>query len=69
VTERQTQQVRDAVCVEGFIVGPRMGQYMDKTSYNRGFQDFSTMGHIIINPSMQAAWVFIDNNGKVKPVS
>jgi hypothetical protein len=28
------------------------------------------MDHIITNPSMQAAWVFlIDNNGKVKPVN
>jgi hypothetical protein len=48
-------------------MGPSMRGYMDKTSYSTGFQDFSTMGHIIINPSMQAAW-FFHNNGKVEPI-
>jgi hypothetical protein len=49
-------------------MGPKMREYTDKTSYSRFFQDFSTMGHIIINPSMQAAWFFYDI-GKVKPLS
>ena len=44
-----------------------MREYMDKTYYSRGFQDFSTMGHIIINPTTQAAFFY--NNGKVKPLS
>jgi hypothetical protein len=59
MTERQKQKVRNAGYVEGFSMGPRMGEYTDKTSYNRGFQDFSTMGHMIINPSMQDAWFFL----------
>jgi hypothetical protein len=58
VTEKQTQRIRDTVCDEYFSMDPRMREYMDKTSYSRGFQDFSTMGHIIINPSMKAEWAF-----------